>query len=103
MPSTTDTRQKRLARLKDAWGFAELIQNTHAQSGWKMYVVRNYTGPFLPKNLVVDSHGLPGNPVAIQVIEHHGWSEERAFKNALQSLKTKRRKKSASRSYRRSA
>lgn len=103
MPFTPAKKQRQLECLREAWGFAELVRTTHPQSGWTLYIVRNYTGPWLRINTPVHEHGLPGNPRATRVIEHQSCTEEGALKNALMSLRKYGGRKALIRALRKSA
>lgn len=63
------TPEDKLKALKKAWGYVEVVQATIQVSGWKIWLVKNYSGKPIAQ---IDGQGLPGNPKAKRKIEFSG-------------------------------
>lgn len=79
--------EEKLVMLRKAWGHVELVQAQVAQSGWIVWVVKNYSGKFLDTDYRINGEGLPGNPKATTRFEYMGHTDRMAISRALESLK----------------
>jgi hypothetical protein len=82
------TIEEKLEALRKAWGYVEVVQATLKASGWKVWVVRNYTGPHLSGSTACNS--LPENPTAKCRYDHASIERTRAIARAYKGLNKKR-------------
>jgi hypothetical protein len=63
------THEQKLKALEKAWGYLDIRQVTVVASGWKVWLVKNYSGsPADAKK----GQPLPGNPKAKKKLEYTG-------------------------------
>jgi hypothetical protein len=66
----TLNQEKKLKALKKAWSYVDVTQATRTVSGWKVWLVKNYSGKPIGE---MSGQGLPGNPKAKCKIEFSGY------------------------------
>ena len=70
---------EKLEALRKAWGYAEVSQAVQVASGWRIWLVKNYTGRPIDET---NGPGLPGNPTATRKIEYASIDRDRALRTA---------------------
>jgi hypothetical protein len=85
------TTEEKLEALRKAWGYVEVTQATLKASGWKVWVVRNYTGPHLSGSAVCE--GLPGNPKAKRRYDYTAIVQKDVINRAYEQMKLSRMRK----------
>ncbi len=81
------TSEEKLEALRKAWGCVEVSEATVCISGWKVWLVKNYTGKPIFK---MNGQKLPGNPEATRKIEFSGPNLAKAIDRAYRSTIARR-------------
>lgn len=87
------SHHEKVELLRKEWGYVEVVQTTLPQSGWKVWICRNYTGKFLDRTYCINGQGLPGNPGATSRIEYQGYDERQAITGAWNGLRKRKLRK----------
>jgi hypothetical protein len=82
------TQEQKLKILEEAWGYLEVTQATVMVSGWKIWLVKNYSGRPIGQ---MNGKGLPGNPKAKEKLEFSGYNVGQAVNRAYVSTRSKKK------------